>query len=435
MAAAAANNAAAAQGEAKQLQQQLQPTLYLSHGSPTIVLQERSPAHQFLHRLGHRLLQGDDAAADEAKDAAGDAEAAAADQKKQAPPGLRTPSGIVIISAHWETHNAGPTVTGVAKPQIIYDFGGGFPRQLFEFQYDYGHLLAGSPKLASHVHNLLNSESPAEAAKILAALRKDGFSGHAAAADSQPEVQAEPVGGWKSLHSKLDPRRGWDHGTWTVLSLMFPSRTPPHDRNPACCEKLVAELRKPATLIPVVQISLPRNHGPGWLMQQMGERLAWLRRENILVMGSGAAVHNLGEIDFDVGVDPDSLRFLGKDDRWQAMFAQLKASNRAEARWANDFADWIRQKVEAGDSAAALDFATQAPRFSGKRSHPTDEHFTPLFVTMGAGSAPWERPAGVAAAPEQVAGVTIHEGFEFGNLGMHSFAWPRAEFPDRKAFA
>src|SRR5262249_36341661 len=88
---------------------------------------------------------------------------------------LPRPKAILCISAHWETRGTG--VTAMARPKTIHDFGG-FPRELFEYQYS----VPGSPELAQLV---------------------------------QQTIQSAPV--------VLDQNWGLDHGTWSVLCRMFPA--------------------------------------------------------------------------------------------------------------------------------------------------------------------------------------------------------------------
>jgi 4,5-DOPA dioxygenase extradiol len=91
------------------------PTLFLSHGSPMLALQD-SPARRFLQGLGKTLAR---------------------------------PEAIVVVSAHWETRGA-PAVSLAPQPQTIHDFGG-FPRALFEMRYP----APGAPAAAERTASLL----------------------------------------------------------------------------------------------------------------------------------------------------------------------------------------------------------------------------------------------------------------------------------------
>ncbi|WP_354639263.1 dioxygenase [Kitasatospora camelliae] len=128
------------------------------------------------------------------------------------------------------------------------------------------------------------------------------------------------------------PDRGLDHGAYVPLVEMFPDAD-----------------------IPVLQISLP-TLDPQRLLE-IGRRLAPLRDEGVLIVGSGFFTHN--------------LRALSSDGRVSSVMAE--------------FDDWGRRALEARDLDALLDFEHKAP--AGRLAHPRTEHFAPLFVTLGAGEA------------------------------------------------
>lgn len=153
------------------------------------------------------------------------------------------------------------------------------------------------------------------------------------------------------LPTTLDAKRPFDHGAWVPLSLMYS-----------------------AADIPVVQVSLPSQHGPAY-QQQVGQALAALREEGVLLIGSGSITHNLRELDWHAG--PESVE-----------------------PWALAFRDWMIDKLAAGDTPALHDYRRQAP--FAVRNHPSDEHLLPLYFARGAG----ERFA------------IEHQGFTLGALGM-----------------
>lgn len=153
------------------------------------------------------------------------------------------------------------------------------------------------------------------------------------------------------LPARLDPQRPFDHGAWVPLSLMYP------DAN-----------------IPVVQVSLPSHLGPA-LQLKVGQALAGLRGQGVLLIGSGSITHNLGELDWHAG--PEVIE-----------------------PWARAFRDWVVEKLQADDQAALLDYRQLAP--NAVRNHPSDEHLLPLFFALGAGGK---------------FGV-VHQGFTLGALGM-----------------
>jgi 4,5-DOPA dioxygenase extradiol len=133
-------------------------------------------------------------------------------------------------------------------------------------------------------------------------------------------------------------RRGLDHGAWVPLKVMYP-----------------------AADVPVLQMSLP-THDPARLLD-LGRRIHELRAEGTLVIGSGFMTHG--------------LPFLTRDD-WMNV-------GPAPA-WSRDFDAWAAQALAAGDVDALASFAETAPGMP--YAHPTVEHFTPLFVTLGAGERP-----------------------------------------------
>ncbi|GGU13375.1 dioxygenase family protein [Streptomyces lateritius] len=129
------------------------------------------------------------------------------------------------------------------------------------------------------------------------------------------------------------PDRGLDHGAYVPLVEMFPDAD-----------------------IPVLQISMP-TLDPRRLMD-IGRRLAPLRDEGVLIVGSGFFTHNLA-----------ALRHVGE----------------GVPGWSAEFDDWGRHALEARDVDALLDFAHKSP--AGRLAHPRTEHFAPLFVTLGAAEA------------------------------------------------
>lgn len=153
------------------------------------------------------------------------------------------------------------------------------------------------------------------------------------------------------LSAQLDAKRPFDHGAWVPLSLMYP-----------------------AADIPVVQVSLPSQLGPAGL-NEVGQALASLRSEGILIIGSGSITHNLRELDWQAG--PESVE-----------------------PWAKAFRDWMIEKLAADDVAALHQYRQQAP-FAAK-NHPSDEHLLPLYFARGAGG-----PFSIA-----------HQGWTLGALGM-----------------
>jgi 4,5-DOPA dioxygenase extradiol len=131
------------------------------------------------------------------------------------------------------------------------------------------------------------------------------------------------------------PDRGLDHGAYVPLVEMFPDAD-----------------------VPVLQISMP-TLDPRTLYE-MGRRLAPLRDEGVLIMGSGFFTHNLSGMNLALAEDE-------------------------APGWSKEFDAWGREALAAQDIDALLDFRRKAP--SGRIAHPRTEHFAPLFVALGAGEA------------------------------------------------
>ena len=129
--------------------------------------------------------------------------------------------------------------------------------------------------------------------------------------------------------------RGLDHGAWVPLKIMYPEAD-----------------------IPVLQMSLPTDD-PHRLMK-LGERLRPLREEGVLIVGSGFLTHG--------------LPFL-KEFRIEA----------EAPGWSTDFDAWAADALARGDVDELASYRHKAPGMP--YAHPTVEHYTPLFVTLGAATA------------------------------------------------
>ncbi|WP_159941717.1 MULTISPECIES: dioxygenase [unclassified Nocardiopsis] len=128
-----------------------------------------------------------------------------------------------------------------------------------------------------------------------------------------------------------DPGRGLDHGAYVPLKEMYPEAD-----------------------VPVLQVSMP-TLDPAELLA-LGRRLAPLRDEGVLIVGSGFTTHNLREM---------SRQAHGPAPAWSA-----------------EFDDWVHRAVVGHDVDALLDFGNKAP--AAAIAHPRSDHFAPLFVAMGA---------------------------------------------------
>ena len=161
-------------------------------------------------------------------------------------------------------------------------------------------------------------------------------------APGAPELAAKVKGLMPSNEPVLDREsRGLDHGAWVPLKAMFPDAD-----------------------VPVLQMSMP-DLDPKRLYE-VGRRLAPLRDEGVLIIGSGFLTHGLPFI---------REYFMGKPGAPQ---------------WSIDFDDWAREALESGDLDTLFDFREKAPGMP--YAHPTVEHFAPLFVTLGAVARPDDAP-------------------------------------------
>ncbi|TAK49817.1 MAG: dioxygenase [Xanthobacteraceae bacterium] len=163
------------------------------------------------------------------------------------------------------------------------------------------------------------------------------------------------------LAPQLAPREGFDHGTWVPLSLMYPQAD-----------------------IPVVQIAVQPKADPAH-HYRLGQALASLPDDDVLVIGSGSATHNLHEM-YSAGYQMDS---------WVQ-------------DWVVEFCDWIAARAGEGAVDDLTNYRERAPQF--RANHPTDEHFLPFMVALGA--------AGAGARGER-----IHASVQYGVLAMDCYAF------------
>ncbi|MGB5101789.1 MAG: class III extradiol ring-cleavage dioxygenase, partial [Steroidobacteraceae bacterium] len=157
----------------------------------------------------------------------------------------------------------------------------------------------------------------------------------------------------------LNACRGLDHGAWVPLRWMYPG----HD-------------------VPVVQLSVQPSLGTEHHLR-LGESLAPLARDGVLVIGSGHVTHNLRD-------------WFAHRDRGEPL------------DYAAQFAEWLNGRLVAGDREAVLAYRDRAP--SAGRAHPTEEHFLPLFVALGA--------AGPGASATR-----IHAAIEDAALAMDAYSF------------
>jgi aromatic ring-opening dioxygenase catalytic subunit (LigB family) len=218
---------------------------------------------------------------------------------------------VLVVTSHWET--PGFMVSSGAAPGMIYDYGG-FPPHTYRISYP----APGEPALAGRVAALL------------------GEAGH-------------PAG--------LDPERGFDHGTFSMLYPVYPEAT-----------------------VPVVQLSLRRDLDPQAHIEA-GRALAPLRGEGVLILGSGLSFHNL---------------------------RQFGATGAAASR---AFDGWLQHvmALPPGERTAALLRWEEAPM--ARVAHPREEHLLPLMVALGAAE---QEPAACVYHEEDFFGALTVSSFRFG---------------------
>jgi len=163
--------------------------------------------------------------------------------------------------------------------------------------------------------------------------------------------------------SHTSPEGGLDHGNWTALRYLFP-----------------------AADIPVLPLAFVPSHNPAQQFT-LGEALASLGEEGVLVMGSGSITHNL-------------RRALAGGLRNTTVQPEIPESRA--------FRDWMHSRSAARDWEALFDYRARAPH--AVDMHPSDEHLLPWFVAAGAG--------GREAVP-----LRLHDSVTLGSLGMDAYAF------------
>jgi aromatic ring-opening dioxygenase catalytic subunit (LigB family) len=205
------------------------------------------------------------------------------------PAQLPRPDAILVISAHWEEPL--PTLLGAAQPPMFYDYYG-FPDSAYQINYP----ASGHPVLA---------------ARFTEALEEAGI----------------PAG--------IDPQRGFDHGLFIPLSLMYPNAD-----------------------IPALQLSLQQGLSPQAHIA-LGKALRALQEENLLVIGSGFSFHNMSA-------------FFHHDP------AMITPRNDA-------FQDWLIETITADidPSERETRLAAWEQASYARYCHPREEHLLPLHVCAG----------------------------------------------------
>jgi len=206
------------------------------------------------------------------------------------PSRIAKPDAIIVFSAHWEEDIV--TVLGASNPVMFYDYYG-FPDEAYRLTYP----APGNPELASRIIGLLKQ---------------------------------------KEIAGRIDNKRGFDHGLFIPLKLMYPKAD-----------------------IPSIQISLVRGLDPV-VHLEIGKALRDLMAENILLIGSGFSFHNM-------------RAFSWKGNR------TFDPAN-------DSFQDWLVETCTTALPAKAreqrLTHWQEAP--AARYCHPREEHLLPLHVCAGA---------------------------------------------------
>ena len=208
---------------------------------------------------------------------------------------LTKPAAIAVISAHWEERQ--PTITSGENPSLIYDYYG-FPKVSYEIQYP----APGKPILARRIlDSLINA----------------------------------------GIDARLDERRGFDHGMFVPLKIMYPDAD-----------------------IPCVQMSLVSNLSPIDHIQ-IGKALSELAKHNVLILGSGFSFHNMNA-------------FFTPPNK------ETRAMNESFEQWLIDTC--VNQEVEEYEREQKLKNWESAP--AARFCHPREEHLLPLHVCYGLTQSP-----------------------------------------------
>jgi len=208
---------------------------------------------------------------------------------RQLPEQLPKPDAILVISAHWE--EPVPTLLGAANPPMFYDYFG-FPDAAYEINYP----APGHPALADRIAKTLENAG---------------------------------------IKSSINKKRGFDHGLFIPLSMMYPQAD-----------------------IPALQLSLRQRLSPDFHIS-LGKALRDLREEKLLVIGSGFSFHNMSSFFHH---DPDMVNPRN-----------------------NAFQDWLIETITAdvdqAERESRLAAWERAPH--ARFCHPREEHLLPLHVCAG----------------------------------------------------
>lgn len=195
------------------------------------------------------------------------------------------PHAVVVVTGHWERPMF--TVSTAAQPPMVYDYSG-FPEHTYHIRYP----APGAPSVAHRIRTLLNQSD---------------------------------------LPCAEDDTRGFDHGTFVPLYLMYPDAD-----------------------VPVVMVSLKSGYDPGEHLR-LGQALAPLRDEGILIMGSGLTYHN--------------MRGFGRPEAGPV---------------SRQFEDYLFRAVSADPALRERMLIDWQAAPAARQAHPREDHLLPLMVAAGA---------------------------------------------------
>lgn len=223
------------------------------------------------------------------------------------------PKAVLVISGHWEER--GLVLSSGERPGMVYDYQG-FPEEMYHIAYT----APGSPDLARRVQALL---------------------------------------GAAGIEAGLDPARGYDHGTFSILKPLYPDED-----------------------IPVVQLSIDAGFDPERHLS-IGRALAPLREDGVLIIGSGLSFHNLRAMGSPSAIEPS-----------------------------RQFDAWLQKALieAAPDDRARLLIGWERAPYA-RVAHPREDHLIPLMVAVGAA---WNEPGAVTYHQKDFAGGLTASSFRFG---------------------
>ena len=208
------------------------------------------------------------------------------------PATLDKPDAIIVISAHWEATVV--TITAAQSPPMLFDYQG-FPAETYQYQYN----APGQPELAGRIAAMLNNAG---------------------------------------MEAALDHQRGYDHGLFVPLMIMYP-----------------------AADIPCIQVSLAASLDAAEHIR-IGKAISSLKHENVLILGSGFSFHNM-------------QAFMSHDG------SQTDSRNQAFDTWLAEICS--DPELSEAERESRLSNWEMAPHAA--YCHPRGEHLLPLQVCYGVG--------------------------------------------------